>query len=141
MTATEIGTTTPQLRMLADGLITFLETGTPPAGLFAPDAFCDLTVPTWRLQAQGQDGIVRLRHEGHPSKGTVPRHRLDPTPTGFVLEVEEAWEQDGDQWYCRELLRADVENDAITSLSVYCTGDWSSAQVAAHGQAVQLIRP
>jgi len=126
---------------VADATITFLETGRPPQGLFAPDAFCDFTMPRWRLQAIGIPDMVALRLAGHPAPGRVPRHRLDPTPTGFVLEVEERWEQDGEHWYCRELFRADVGAEGIERLSVYCTGDWDRARVAEHAAAVTLIRP
>lgn len=126
---------------LADDLITFLETGEPPAGLFAPDVFCDFTMPRWRLQAEGVGGLVALRRRGHPTPGAVPRHRLDPTSTGFVLEVEETWDDGGDRWYCREMFRADTTDQGITRLSVYCTGDWDTARVAEHASAVTLIRP
>jgi hypothetical protein len=128
-------------RSLADRLITFLETGTPPDGLFTPDVFCDFTMPLWRLQAQGIEEVVRLRKSGHPAPGRVPRSRFDVTRTGFVLEVEEQWEQDDDSWYCRELFRADVAAGAISQVSVYCTGDWDSERVAQHAATVHLLRP
>jgi hypothetical protein len=128
-------------RTMADRLIRYLETGTPPDGLFDPDVFLDFTMPTWRLQALGVDDAVALRRAGHPAPGRVPRWRVDPTPTGLVLEVEETWEDGGDRWYCRELFRADVGPAGITTLSVYCTGDWSSARVAEHARQVTLIRP
>ena len=126
---------------LADGLIAFLETGRADDGLFAPDVFCDLTMPTWRLQAAGAADTIALRLAGHPTPGRVSRHRVDPTPTGFVLELEEVWDQDGERWYCRELLRADVGPAGITHLSIYCTGDWDTARVAEHAAAVTLLRP
>ena len=128
-------------RDLAAKLIAFLETGAIPEGTFTADAFCDFTMPQWRLQAQGVDDVARLRAAGHPNRGRVPRSRFDATPTGFVLEVEEEWDQDGESWYCRELFRADVADGAIAELSVYCTGDWDRAQVARHQQTVQLLRP
>jgi hypothetical protein len=128
-------------RELAAKVITFLETGTPPEGVFTPDAFIDFTLPQWRLQGQGLAAIVRLRTAGHPGSSRVPRSRLDVTPTGFVLEVEEEWDQDGESWYCRELFRADVADGAISELSVYCTGDWDRAQVAHHRATVHLLRP
>ena len=127
-------------RELADMLVSFLETGTAPAGVFTPDVFCDFTMPRWRLQAQGIEDTVALRRAGHPQPGRVPRSRFDATTTGFVLEVEEQWEQDGDSWYCRELFRADVSDGSISQLSVYCTGDWDRARVAEHAQAVRLLR-
>ena len=83
MTDTMIG------RELAAKFIEFLETGTPPEGLFTADAFCDFTMPQWRLQFQGIEGIVAGRKAGHPQPGRVPRSRFDATTTGFVLEVEE----------------------------------------------------
>ena len=126
--------------VVAEKLIAFLETGQPPRGLFAGDVFCDFTMPRWRLQGAGVDDVVALRRSGHPSPGRVLRARLDSTPSGFVLEVEETWESDGDQWYCRELFRADVTDGAISELSVYCTGDWDSARMAEHATTVTLIR-
>ena len=84
-----------------------------------------------------------MRKAGHPCPGRVPRSRLDATTTGFVLEVEEEWDQDGESWYFRELLRADVADGAISHISVYCTGDWDRAQDRpadqphVHGHATQ----
>jgi hypothetical protein len=134
-------TTGVDVRTMTDRVIRYLETGTPPDGLFDPEVFLDFTMPTWRLQALGVDDAVALRRAGHPAPGRVPRWRVDPIPTGFVLEVEETWEDGGDSWYCRELVRADVGPAGITALSVYCTGDWSSARVAEHARQVSLIRP
>jgi hypothetical protein len=126
---------------LAAKLVRFLETNTPPDGLFADDLFTDFTLPQWRLQAADRDGSVTLRTDGHPGHGRVPRTRLDVTGTGFLLEVEEEWEDRGQTWYCRELMRCDVAGDAISELSVYCTGDWDEATVARHADSVVLIRP
>src|SRR4051794_4600635 len=64
-----------------------------------------------------------------------------PTPTGFVLEVEEAWAGGGEQWDSRELFRADVAPDGITGPAVYCTGDRDGARRAQHAREVGLIRP
>lgn len=130
-----------RIRRLAEDLITYLETGNPPDGLFAPDVFVDFTMPLWRLQTDTADAGVRLRRAGHPASGRVPRARLDATATGFVLEVEEEWEAEGEHWYCRELFRADVGPDGISELAVYCTGDWDTARRAEHAAAVQLVRP
>jgi hypothetical protein len=132
---------TGRLRDLAAQLVSFLETGAAPAGLFTDDVFCDFTLPTWRMQALGRDHVTALRTDNHPGGGRVPRTRLDATSTGFLLEVEEEWEADGHTWYCRELMRADVVDDGISALSVYCTGDWDEEHVAAHRAAVTLVRP
>ena len=126
---------------LAEKFIAFMETGTPPEGLFAPDVFCDLTVPLWRLQSAGIEGIVALRKGGHPWPGRVTQRRFDPTPTGFVLEFAEEWEHAGQRWSSRELARADVGDEGVTEVSVYCTGDWDEAQRMQHAADVTLLRP
>lgn len=125
---------------VAARFITFLETGSADPSLFTKDAFCDFSLPRWRLQAQGAEALVQLRTQGHPWRGRVPRFRCDPTPTGFVLELEEEWQVEGQDWYCRELFRADLLGDSIAALSVYCTGDWDAARRAEHQREVQLIR-
>ena len=128
-------------RDMALRLIRFLETGDAPPGLFAESVFCDFTVPLWRLQARGLEPVLALRRHGHPGPGRVPRGRCDPTPAGFVPEVEKRREQDGESRYCRELIRADVAGEAIAEIAVYCTGDWDSARQAEHRRAVRLLRP
>jgi hypothetical protein len=130
-----------RVRRLADDLVAFLETGRAPDGLFAPDVFFDVTVPHWRLQAQGREEAVALRREQHPAPGRVVRSRLDRTASGFVLEFEERWREHGRDWYAREIARADIGEDGIAEFSVYCTGDWDEAREDEHRRAVRLLRP
>jgi hypothetical protein len=127
----------PVVRKLVD----WLETTHIPDGLFTADVFLDLTPPQWRLQARGIADAVAIRRDGHPAPGRVTQLRYDPTPSGFVLEWEEEWDANGDHWYCREMMRAEVRDGAISDMSVYCTGDWSSAHRARHAREVQLIHP
>lgn len=42
---------------------------------------------------------------------------------------------------CREIMRAEVSDGAICDMSVYCTGDWSSAHRDRQAGEVQLLRP
>lgn len=127
---------------IAAALIAYLETGVAAPGLFAPDVFCDFAMPTWRIQAEGIADVLALRRAGHPEPSRVPRHRLDRTARGFVLDLEETWvDAAGAQWYCRELIRADVTAEGIVDIAVHCTGDWDQARVAEHAAAGQLLRP
>jgi hypothetical protein len=141
MTATTLTGQQARAHALAEKFIQFLEANEAPDGLFAADVFVDFTMPTWRLQTSGAADGIAMRVAGHPVQGKVPRWRFDPTPTGFVLEVEEAWDAGGEHWTCRELFRADIGDAGITQLSVYCTGDWDAARRAEHAAAVTLIRP
>ncbi|HET9970121.1 MAG TPA: hypothetical protein VFQ68_17950 [Streptosporangiaceae bacterium] len=129
------------VRELSEKVVTFLETGTAPEGLFTPDAFLDLTMPAWRIQAAGAENLIAVRKEGHPGPGRVIRRRTDPTPTGFVFEFEERWDHEGQEWYAREMMRAEVTGGQIAELTVYCTGDWDQGRQAEHAAAVTLLRP
>ena len=138
---TRTSTAADTARLLSGQLIEFLETGVAVDGLFAPDMFTDFTLPLWRLQADTGEASIALRRAGHPTVGRVPRSRTDVTERGFVLEVEETWQVNGEDWYCRELIRADVIGGSIVELAVYCTGDWDAARVAEHRASVAMIRP
>ncbi|HEX5117640.1 MAG TPA: hypothetical protein VFW65_20795 [Pseudonocardiaceae bacterium] len=129
-----------RVQALAAGLVEFLQTGELPDGLFAADVFLDLTLPTWRLQSRGVAELVDVRITSHPAHGTVVVSRLDPTDTGFVLEFQEHWESEGQSWYCRELVRADVVDGVVGAIAVYCTGDWDEARQREHAATVTLLR-
>jgi hypothetical protein len=127
-------------RAVAADLIKFLETGTVPDGLFAADAFADLSLPRWRVQAATAAEIITIRAEGHPCPGQVRVERVEETGHGFTLEFEERWEDGGQRWYCREMIRADLAGGSIAELSIYCTGDWDEARQREHAAAVRLLR-
>ena len=70
-------------------------------------------------------------HGGHPHPGTVRVERLDPTPRGWVMQIEERWaDEDGAPWYCREMFRADVTGGLFSDLAIYCCGDWDEARLS-----------
>ncbi len=143
MTAPARAKATPtqsEVELAVDKLVRYLETGSAPAGLFAPDMFTDLTLPHWRVQAADAGGLLALRAGFHPYPGLVRVERLERTGHGFVLEFEERWTYGGQAWYSREMLRADLAGGLVTELSVYCTGDWDEARQHEHAGAVRLIR-
>jgi hypothetical protein len=122
-------------------LIRFLETGVVADRLFAPDLFADLSLPHWRIQTDTAADILAERVAGHPFPGQVRVERVEHTGHGFTIEFEERWEHEGQHWYCREMIRADVEGDTIVDMSIYCTGDWDEAKQREHAASVRLIRP
>ena len=126
---------------LAQLLVTWLETGGRPDDMFAPGVFVDLTLPHWRMQAEGVEGTFRIREDSHPQLGQVRVEALDRTSRGFLLQFEERWEAEGQQWYCRELIHCIVTGGAISELIVYCTGDWDEAVQRRHAEQVRLLRP
>lgn len=126
---------------LAEEFVTWLETGVRQVALFTDDVLCDLTVPHWRVQAQGPDAAYRLREDGHPYPGDVHVEALDRTSRGFLLQFAERWEAGGQRWYCREMIHCVVTDGRISELAVSCTGDWDEATQARHADQVRLLRP
>ena len=133
--------TRPETSVAVANLIRYLETGSAPDGLFAPDVFADVSLPHWRIQAGTAAEILAVRAASHPFPGQVRAERVEQTDHGFKIEFEERWNHEGQRWYCREMIRADVVEDRIVQMSVYCTGDWDEARQREHSEAVQLLRP
>ncbi|MGZ4454185.1 MAG: hypothetical protein ACXVWW_05820 [Nocardioides sp.] len=122
----------------------FLESGTAivPDGLFAPDAFSDLTFPRWRVQIEGAAALVEGRRSMHPQPGRVRVEKVQGDATGYVMKIEERWEDGGEEWYCREAFLCDLNAAGeISEFSLYCTGDWDTARREEHAQAMTLLRP
>lgn len=129
-----------ELAELAQQFVTWLETGARPDGMFAEGVFADLSVPQWRVQAQGADATFHLREDDHPFQGEVRIGALDRTSRGFLIQFEERWDAGGQRWYCRELIHCIVSGGRISELAIYCTGDWDEAVQQRHAQQVRLLR-
>jgi hypothetical protein len=125
---------------LAERFVAWLETGVRRDGLLADDVFADLTLPHWRVQAEGADAAFRLREDSHPFSGAVRVESVDRTSRGFLMRFEERWRAEGQQWYCRELVHCVVTGGRVSELFVYCTGDWDEARQREHSAAVRLVR-
>ena len=126
---------------LAGAFVRWLESGERQPGLFADDVFCDLSLPHWRIQAEGVEAVVGIREGEHPYRGAVRVEALDSTSRGFLIQLEERWEAEGQQWYCRELIHCVVTDDRISELVVSCTGDWDAQRQRLHAEQVRLLRP
>ncbi|WP_347352683.1 hypothetical protein [Intrasporangium sp.] len=131
----------PETSVAVANLIRFLETGTAPDALFAPGVFADVSLPRWRVQTATAEEILAVRAGSHPFPGQVRVERVEQTDHGFTIEFAERWDHEGQRWYSREMIRADVVDDRIVEMSVYCTGDWDEARQREHARAVRLIRP
>lgn len=131
------------IRTSVDKFVAFLESGgQAPEGLFAPTVFGDLTFPHWRVQTDGADELIAGRRRLHPHPGRVRLERVTPTETGYLVKLEERWEDGGQEWYCREGFVMDLdESGAVCDFTLYCTGDWDEARQREHANTVTLLRP
>jgi hypothetical protein len=127
--------------VLAEQLVRWLATGIRPESLLSPNVFGDVSLPHWRVQTTGPDELYAVREVGHSGPGTVRVEHLDRTGRGFLLQFDERWLAQGQQWYAREIIHVAVEGGLITEFVVYCTGDWDEATQHRHAREVQLIRP
>jgi len=130
-----------QSAVLAERLVRWLETGVRPEYMLSPDVFGDVSLPQWRVQTNGPEELYAVREVGHPGPGTVRVERLDQTGRGFLLQFDERWPAQGQQWYAREIVHAVVDAGRIAELVVYCTGDWDEATQHRHAAEVHLARP
>jgi hypothetical protein len=130
------------IRTSVEKFVEFLESGgVAPDGLFAPTVFGDLTFPHWRIQTTSADELVAARRRLHPQPGRVRLERVTPTETGYLVKLEERWEDGGEEWYCREGFVMDLEeNGAVSDFTLYCTGDWDEARQREHARTVTLLR-
>ncbi|MFI5958868.1 hypothetical protein [Cryptosporangium sp. NPDC051539] len=127
---------------VAARFVRWMETGEGADEVFAPDVFGDITLPHWRLQTDNAADLVEIRRTDHPFTGTIRVERLEPTPVGWVMQIEERWtDASGAPWYCREMFRADVTDGLISDFAIYCCGDWDLAAVRRHEAEVTLLRP
>jgi hypothetical protein len=109
-----------EMHRVCERLIVYLETGEAATDLFTED-------------------VLAIRRRGHPTPGKVPRWTAQPTPEGFVMELEERWSDAKGDWYCREAIVARVREGMIDRLAVYCTGDWDQPRQEAHAAQVSLL--
>jgi hypothetical protein len=131
----------PETATAVANLIRFLETGAAPDGLFTPDAFADLSLPHWRIQAGTAEEILAIRSDSHPFPGQVRVERVEQTDHGFTDRVRGAV---GPRRPALVLPRDDPRRRRgrpDRRMSVYCTGDWDEARQREHTAAVRLIRP
>ena len=139
----DLGTTPldAQSAALAATFVRWLQSGVRPEGLFSATVFGDLSLPQWRLQTRGPGELFAVREVGHRGGHTVRVEQLLRTGRGFLIQFDERWRSEGQDWYARELAHVVVEAGRITEFVLYCTGDWDEATQRRHAEEVTLVRP
>lgn len=124
---------------IADRFVTFLQTTVDPGDLFAVQVFCDFNVPQWRYQFEGVEELAnQIRHDT-PNSITVGR--VEPTPSGFVLEAEADVHIDGQPYYERTIWLVTITDDRITEVTLYCSGEWDTDTRARQQREAPMLRP
>lgn len=109
---------------------TFLECVTGAsvhAGLFAPDAVLDATVPNWRFQAKGANAIVRELSEWYADVGQFTSLQRLATENGEVVEFTLTWMENDVAHLCHQSHALTVHDGKIANDVAFCGGRWPEA--------------
>jgi hypothetical protein len=127
-------------RRLQDALVRVLESGRGAHELFTEDALFDLNVPSWRFQVRGSGQFVDWWHREVHGRGRAAVTRSADTVSGFVIEMAIEFRHLGQDLYARQVMLAEITNDRISELVVYCTGDWDAQTRARQVAEAPMIK-
>jgi hypothetical protein len=106
-----------------------------PADVYAEGAVLDATVPGWRLSAAGPDGIAGTYRSWFADPAAFEELERLPMPGGEVVRYVLTWVEGGlghAAHHCHVLL---VDDDRITSDTVFCGGRWDAGLLAQMAEA------
>jgi hypothetical protein len=131
-----------QADSLAQALTQVLETFSGDDALFAPDAFFDINVPSWRFQLDNPRDFMQWCADAGTRGFKVTPKAVVPTAEGFLFEYEaEYTNMHGEPLFFRNVVICKVAGERITELTYWCTGEWDEEQLAHHRDEVTLLRP
>lgn len=109
-----------------------------PADLLAPEATLDATVPDWRFEVAGRDGIARQYGRWFSAPGAfeeLERHAVDG---GEVVTYLLAWVEGGIPYAARQCHVLSLDDDGrIARDRFFCGGRWDAARLAEMATAKQ----
>jgi ketosteroid isomerase-like protein len=129
-----------EAKKIAERFVRFCETN-DLGGVLAEDVFCDINVPEWRFQMQGADAAEAWFRSELPDGSRVPAWRADASESGVIVEVEQCYERDGQEFVSRNLHRFEVRDGRITEWTMYCTGEWSRETRERQAREAPMLRP
>ncbi|HEX2063124.1 MAG TPA: hypothetical protein VHE80_01745 [Acidimicrobiales bacterium] len=139
-TTTTAGVDHEDALRLADRLASVYATYQGTEEVFTPDVLFDVNVPAWRFQVQGADAFFSWLRGHSPEGYGITLVRAVPTSSGFVAEVEGEYRPHGVDLYFRNLLLCEVEDDRISEVVFFCTGDWDPGTRARQAAEAPMVR-
>jgi hypothetical protein len=107
----------------------------PTAGVFAPDAVLDATVPNWRFTVHGAPDIEQTLAGWYADPGRFESLTRVPIDGGELLRFVLTWEENGEPHMCHQAHVIEVASGRIVRDTVYCGGRWDSALMAEMAEA------
>jgi hypothetical protein len=108
------------------------------AGVFAPDAVLDATVPNWRYTVSGAADIETEFGRWFADPGRFEEIRRTPIPDGELVEFVLTWEEDGEPHMCHQAHVIEVHDGLITRDRAWCGGRWGASLQAEMAEAAHL---
>ena len=108
------------------------------AGVFAPDAILDATVPHWRYTVNGAANIETELGRWYADPGRFEEIRRTKLPEGELVEFVLSWEEDGEPHMAHQAHVIEVHDGLITRDRAWCGGRWGAALQAEMAEAARL---
>lgn len=120
-----MGTTDPVAAFLAG-----IEGAALPADIFCEDVVLDATVPNWRFQVRGVDGVRDELGRWYADPGRFEELRRNEMENGELVEFTLNWEEAGVPHTCHQAHVIGLRDGRVSSDTVFCGGRWPETLVA-----------
>jgi hypothetical protein len=115
---------------VVDELLSGIEAGSVPSGVFSADATLDATVPNWRFSVHGGDAVRAELAGWYADPGHFERVRRVPIPEGELVEFVLSWTEDGVEHRCHQAHVLRLADGRVQSDTAWCGGRWPAPLIA-----------
>jgi len=113
-----------------DRVLSGVESGHLPDGLFADDASLDATVPNWRFHVQGAEAVRAELARWYADPGQFLELHRTELPEGELVEFALGWNEDGVPHRVHQAHILRVADDRIRTDTAFCGGRWPASLIA-----------
>lgn len=120
-----------------DALLTGIQAGAVPDGVFTDGATLDATVPNWRFTTRGGAEVQAELSRWYADPGIFEDLRRTELPDGELVEFTLTWKEDGVQHMCHQAHILRLSGGQVASDTAWCGGRWPAALIAEMAAASQ----
>lgn len=111
-------------------LLTGIEAGSVPDGVFSDDAVLDATVPNWRFTTRGGGAVQEELARWYAEPGAFRDLRRSPLPDGELVEFTLTWQEQGVGHMVHQAHVLRVRDGRVVSDTAFCGGRWPAPLIA-----------
>jgi hypothetical protein len=113
-----------------DRLLSGIEAGSIPPGIFATDAVLDATVPNWRFSVNGGEAVRHELGRWYADPGRFDALRRHPLPEGELVEFTLGWDEQGVAHACHQAHILRLVDGQVAADTAFCGGRWPAPLLA-----------